>query len=64
MAQQHKCFVDLNKALKEKNTKVVTNLFDENQLLIWTQKIESKKRGRPACVICCYCPFCGEKIEQ
>lgn len=59
----HKCFKTVNKKLREQNTMLVANLLNPNHVFIETQKIDKKKRKKPASVMASYCPFCGEYME-
>lgn len=64
MNHKHKCFKELNKELEQHNTKLVGNLLGIDYVLVETEKIETKKRGRPKSVIASYCPFCGKKLTH
>lgn len=61
--KRHKCFTEVDAKLAEHNTRLVTNMFDSNQLLIETMQVE-RGRGKPKakCVIASFCPFCGKAI--
>ena len=64
MNHNHKCLKDLNKALEHHNTKLVGNLIGTNAVLIETEKVDSKTRGRPKTVVATFCPFCGKKLVR
>jgi hypothetical protein len=58
------CNKRMNEALKEYNTMLVTNLIGPPHALVLTDKIDSKKRGKPMMMFASYCPFCGEKYPR
>ena len=60
----HKCYRQVNKELAKYNTKLVTNMFDPNMLLVETTTIEKKRGSKPKLVACSHCPFCGEKLSK
>lgn len=56
------CIKEMNAALREYNTVLVTNLIDPSpKALVLTEKLDSKKRGKPMLMFASYCPFCGTK---
>lgn len=60
----HKCIKQLNKKLKETNTRLVGNLLKANHIFVDTEKIRKLRDGKKATiVIATYCPFCGEKLK-
>jgi len=60
----HKCITQLNKKLKETNTRLLANLLHPNHIFVDTEKIRKLRDGKKATkVVATYCPFCGEKLE-
>jgi thiol-disulfide isomerase/thioredoxin len=56
------CNQELDELLKEHNTRLVTTMFrTPNVVVPQTEKIDSKKPGKPFVVLASYCPFCGEE---
>lgn len=56
------CIQQTNEMLKEHNIRLVSTMFAKPEVVvIQTEKIDSKKRGRPPVMLASYCPFCGEK---
>lgn len=55
------CIEDVNKLLAEHNTTLVLPILGKRRPFIETDKIESKKRGKPPLMQASFCPFCGEK---
>lgn len=57
------CISEFNAKLREHNAVMVTTLFGTQKAVINTEKLDSKKRGRPPVVIATFCPFCAEPYE-
>jgi hypothetical protein len=61
---KHYCYAELEKKLAENNTRLATNLINENHIFISTERIENLRDGKKAMnVIATYCPFCGKKLK-
>jgi len=59
----HRCFSRINRKLAKDNTRLVTNMLNEDQLFIRTELIERRRDGKkPLNVIGSFCPFCGEQV--
>jgi len=63
------CAEMVNDELKQFNTKLkrclsfsMSNMTASAEILIATEKIDSKKRGASKVVTPAYCPFCGVKL--
>jgi hypothetical protein len=60
----------IEEALRERNTRlgfgfgIVNGKMEMVGPFITTEKIDSKRRGKPTAVFCLYCPFCGEKTPD
>lgn len=55
------CISETNKLLAEHNTVLVTTMFRKpDAVVVATDKLASKQRGKPALMIASFCPFCGE----
>lgn len=57
------CIDEFNEKAAEHNTELTVTLFSRRPLLE-TQKVDTKKRGKPVGAIASYCPFCGEKYGK
>lgn len=56
------CISKCNNVLAPHNSALVTTLLtNPERVAIDTNKVDSKKRGRPARMIATFCPFCGER---
>lgn len=59
------CISDVNNKLAEHNAGLVTTLFAApKRVVIGTNKVDSKKRGKPPYMLATFCPFCGEKYVK
>jgi hypothetical protein len=58
------CKRQLEEMLSLHNSRLVGNILNPADVLIWTEKINSRKRGAAKVVIATFCPFCGEKINR
>lgn len=55
------CISTVNEQLREQNAMLVFTLFGKpNRVVIATDKVDSKKRGRAPSMLASFCPFCGE----
>ena len=52
------CAKMVQASLAELNTTLVTTLFT-GQVLLRTEKTDTRKRGRAIAVVASFCPFCG-----
>ena len=59
----HKCVKQLNKKLKETNTRLVGNLLNSNHIFVATEKIDNARMNKATSVVATYCPFCGKKLK-
>ncbi len=57
------CIQAMNARLAEQNGRLVTTLFGTPRVVIGSEKIDSKKRGRPPAAIASFCPFCGTAYD-
>jgi len=60
------CIERIDEKLKERNTKLCLAISfsgESTKVLIGTEKIDTKKRGKPANLLASYCPFCGKKYD-
>lgn len=53
------CLAEANAKLEERNGEILTTIWPVVRPIIATQKVDSKKRGRPAMMVASFCPFCG-----
>ncbi len=61
----HKCIKQVNKKLKEHNTQLVCNLFNENDIFVATERIETGRGKKKAvALLATYCPVCGKKLKR
>ena len=64
------CMKLINDELAQYNTRIIPVMalrdgtFHMAGVRIETEKIDSKKRGRPKRLVASYCPFCGKKYED
>ncbi len=59
------CIADINADIGPKhNAILVTTLFGEPRAVIGTEKVDSRKRGKPPVMLASFCPFCGLKYGQ
>lgn len=63
------CVNQVNEQLAQFNTKLLrlmsfsmSDMTASTELSIETEKLDSKKRGKPKIVTPSYCPFCGVKL--
>jgi hypothetical protein len=61
--KRHKCFVQADKFLADKNARLATNLLNDSNVFVEVEKLDEKIRGRLPVMIATYCPFCGKKLE-
>jgi hypothetical protein len=64
----HRCIKAANEALAKagKNTRLTQALDLASgtwRIVIATQKVNCKTRGKPVLICATYCPFCGEKLH-
>lgn len=63
LAKRHKCLVEMDKFLADRNTRLCSDLFRANRVFLATEHIKVMRNGkRPAQVICSFCPVCGKKL--
>jgi len=55
------CLSGANAKLAEHNAEIVVTWWPVTRPVIETQKVDSKKRGKPPLMVATYCPFCGAK---
>lgn len=56
------CITNANNLFREHNTALVTTMFaNPERVVLATQKVNDKVRGKPKYVIATCCPFCGER---
>jgi len=58
------CISEVNKMLAERNAQLVIPIFGPQRPFVETDKIETKKRGKPPRMFATFCPFCGEKYAD
>lgn len=58
------CIRTMNTRVAERNGHLVTTLFGTPRAVIGSEKIDSRKRGRPPGAIASFCPFCGAPYEK
>lgn len=65
------CMANMNERLAEHNTRLVPSFsFTFGDTKTWTtvsiqtEKIDTKKRGRPFAALATFCPFCGTKCIE
>ena len=62
---RHKCLAQIEATLREYNTRLVSNLFNQNDIFIATEQIETGRGKKKAkSVIAAFCPFCGKKQKR
>ena len=64
-----KCIDEVNVRLEEYNTRLVIPLVfsisgSPKMVIVATEKIETKKRGKPMRLYATYCPFCGSPYPK
>jgi hypothetical protein len=65
----HRCFDAANKALEKagKNTRLSLALdlgADVWRMVVATEKVNPRLKGKPVVVTATFCPFCGEKLHE
>lgn len=55
------CIAKTNDLLRPHNAELSLNLIDPTYVVVATEKIDVKKRGRIPVMIASYYPFCGER---
>jgi hypothetical protein len=66
-ADQHKCFIEADKALGPHNTAIefAFSISDTDAYpMVRTYKVDTSKRGQPRKLIASHCPFCGDSLKQ
>lgn len=66
------CITYVNAKLAERNTQIMASIsFAKDDMsdsmevpVIATEKVDTKKRGRPAIMVPTFCPFCGTKYPK
>lgn len=62
---RHKCLTQLDAELAKHNTRLVTNLLNDSDVFVATERIRSLRDGKGAKqVVAAYCPFCGKKLVR
>lgn len=69
MTDRHKCFVEVDTMLAERNTRLEFPIMlgaDQTELpMIRTEQIESGRGKKKAtAMFATFCPFCGEKLRK
>jgi hypothetical protein len=64
---QHKCLIEADKKLAEKNTRLswmfgVSSTNMGSFIRVATEKVDKSIRGKPLNIVANYCPFCGKKL--
>ncbi len=62
--KRHKCLDMVDAELKEHNTRLVSNLLNENDVFILTEQIVEKRWSGKQGVCASHCPFCGKKLVR
>lgn len=57
-----KCAAKVDIDLAKYNTVLITTMFS-HQVLLRTEKLDAKKRGKAATILASFCPFCGQKYH-
>lgn len=68
--REHSCIKRVSPQLEEeRNTRLMivqtfslSMSLDRERLVIATEKVDPKKRGKAVVIFATYCPFCGEKL--
>lgn len=64
-AKRHKCLELLDVELAKHNTRLASNLLNENDVFVATEHIARLRNGkRPKQVIATFCPFCGKDFKR
>lgn len=59
------CIQTMNARLRdEHNGVLITTLFGNPRAVIGTEKLDSKRRGKPPVAIASFCPFCGDRYPE
>lgn len=58
------CITEVNAKLAEHNAEIVVTFYPFVRPVIDTQKVDSKKRGKPPLAVATFCPFCGVRYQQ
>jgi len=59
------CIQKTNEMLREHNARLVSTMFrNPDVVIVTTEKIDSKKRGKPPIMLASNCPFCGENYAK
>ena len=72
MSKQHKngscsCWDQVDQTLAEQNTRIGRSfggLTGRHYIMIVSEKVDTKKRGKPRSIMASFCPFCGKKLKS
>lgn len=63
--KRHKCLDQVEAELKQHNTRLVSNMFQPNDVFVATERIRGLRDGKSAkTVVASHCPFCGKKLVR
>jgi hypothetical protein len=58
------CIERTNAFLADHNTRITLPMLGPQLPFVLTEKVDDKKRGKPAFLFATYCPLCGEKYSD